>query len=111
MPYQKMSDKLARRAVPELTAKSPDDVIADVVWAVDGAAAWIPGTTCLPKALVGRYLLRRAGCDSRVRFGVAKQSDGAFAAHAWLENSEGILIGGDTAIDYSPMPIWPPDAA
>jgi hypothetical protein len=109
MPYQKMYDRLERRAARQYSVTQ--DITEDVVWAVNGTAAWIPGTRCLPKALVGRYLLRRSGCDSRVRFGVTKQSDGAFAAHAWLENGECVLIGGETMLDYSPMPVWPPDAA
>lgn len=109
MPYRSMYDRLEQRAARKVTVAG--DITEDVVWAVNGAAAFIPGTRCLPKALVGRYLLRRAGCDSRVRFGVAKQGDGAFAAHAWLENAEGVLIGGETMLDYSPMPVWPPDAA
>jgi hypothetical protein len=110
--YQKMHDVLERLARPgkaDIANGSVSD--AEIVWAVSSAAARLPGTTCLPRALVGRYLMLRAGCPARIRFGVGKQSDGTFAAHAWLESRDRILLGGETMLDYSPMPVWPPDAA
>ena len=116
LAYEKMHNLIERFAGSgkvkiESDANAAADSSADIVWAVTSAASRIPGTTCLPRALVGRYLLLRVGCPARVRFGVAKQSDGAFAAHAWLESRDRILLGGETALDYSPMPVWPPDAA
>jgi hypothetical protein len=115
LTYRRVHDLLERSCPRGRAAESPAPEEAamreNVAWAVTVAASRIPGTTCLPRALVGQFLLRRAGCPARVRFGVAKHNDGAFAAHAWLESRDQILIGGETMLDYSPMPAWPPDVA
>ena len=115
-PYQRVQDRLDRfaRSGSEGTdnvGSNGDVTVAEsVVWAVNSAAARIPGTTCLPRALVGRYLLRCAGCHANIRFGVNKGMDGVFAAHAWLESRDQVLLGGDTLLEYTPLKSWPTDA-
>lgn len=116
-PYQKVYDRLerlARRDSDRLEANGPtvgSDVANRIAWAVTSAASRIPGTTCLPRALVGHYLLLRAGCPARIRFGANKGTDGEFAAHAWLESCDQILLGGDTVLEYTPLNTWPTDTA
>ena len=116
-PYQKVNDRLEQWARHGPVQEVEPDPIADIAtadniaWAVTSAAARIPGTTCLPRALVGRYLLVRAGCPATIHFGTNKGSDGAFAAHAWLESRDRVLLGGETRLDYIPLTAWPTDAA
>jgi hypothetical protein len=114
LPYQRVNDLVERRAAKSRvrSARSSAAIVTadDIVWAINSAAARLPGTTCLPRALAGRYLLLRAGLPGQVRFGVTKDG-GVFAAHAWLESRDRILIGGETAADYLPLPAWPADAA
>jgi hypothetical protein len=45
------------------------------------------------------YLMGRAGRDSQVRIGVAKDAEGRFESHAWLEYQGKVLVGdnGDLA--------------
>lgn len=116
-PYQKVHDRFERSArrgsVQNDRSGSPADegIVENIVWAVNSVAARIPGTACLPRALVGRYLLLRVGCPANIRFGANKGADGAFAAHAWLESRDRVLIGGETMQEYSPLTAWPTDAA
>ena len=75
---------------------------SEIARAVTRAATLVPFATCLTQALAGGFLLRRAGTNAIVHFGVAKGEAG-FKAHAWLESDEGILIGGREAAAYLPL--------
>ncbi len=39
-------------------------------------------------------MLRRAGCDTTLRYGVATEGEKRLAAHAWLEHDGVEIIGG-----------------
>jgi hypothetical protein len=60
--------------------------------AICTASRWVPKATCLTKAVALHILLRRAGLQSRIRIGVAKDA-GNFEAHAWVEHQEKVVIG------------------
>jgi len=60
--------------------------------AICAASRWVPKATCLTKAVALHILLRRAGLQSRIRIGVAKDG-GNFEAHAWVEHQEKVVIG------------------
>lgn len=77
--------------------------IERTTWAVRQAAAAVPwGRTCLTEALTAAALLRRAGCDARLQYGVAPGGDQILAAHAWLE-SRGVVVMGGSARAYAPL--------
>ncbi len=63
--------------------------------------------TCLTEALTARCLLRRRGADAALRIGVALATDAGapLAAHAWLEHAGRIIMGGETADRYEPLPL------
>lgn len=73
-----------------------------VAAAVMRATRLVPFSTCLVQALTGRWLLRRAGEDAQVRFGVAFGTEG-FQAHAWLDAGERILIGAREAVTHESL--------
>ena len=85
--------------------------VAARAWTVDAAAmraqtvARAVGTaavrgpvraTCLPRALLTWWLLRREGIASCLRIGVAREG-GVFKAHAWVEHA-GRPLGDDPEI-------------
>jgi len=75
----------------------------DVAWAVAIAARYVPGgDNCLVQALAGAAIMARLGLRARVRLGVAHQ--GVFAAHAWVECGDRIVIGAQEAARYSGLP-------
>lgn len=55
-------------------------------WAVATASAFIPGATCLPRALAVQLLLGRRGYVSRLRIGMARGVEGSLEGHAWVEH-------------------------
>lgn len=57
---------------------------------------------CLVQALAGQQLLTQDRIASEIVVGTAKQLDGTFAAHAWLCQSERIVLGGDVG-DFVPL--------
>jgi transglutaminase superfamily protein len=96
---------MARR--PDRRAADPACVDAErrIAWAVRTATYLVPmGRTCLTEALTAQHLLRRRGCDTTLRFGVAKCAADAVTAHAWLETAGRILIGGESAALYASLP-------
>ena len=74
----------------------------EIALAVTRASRLVPFATCLTQALAGGFLIRRAGSNAVIHFGVAKGEAG-FKAHAWLESDGDILIGGREAAAYLPL--------
>ena len=78
------------RWVERRPVRSPPDPSVDETllasW-VDRLLTRLPGPwhrTCLKRAFVLYYLLRRAGRPAELRIGVRKDPEGKLAAHAWL---------------------------
>jgi hypothetical protein len=89
------------RVIARVVARSPrtaDDggptpeAIAD---AVRSAAVLVPRSTCLVQALAGQALMRHYGHRSQLSIGVARAGPGQFNAHAWLETTNGGLLGAE----------------
>jgi hypothetical protein len=97
-PYRWIEARLMKP--PAATAA--DVPAADLARAVTRASRLVPFATCLTQALAGGFLIRRAGRNAIIHFGVAR-GDAGFKAHAWLESDGGILIGGSEAAAYLPL--------
>ncbi|MEO6222778.1 MAG: lasso peptide biosynthesis B2 protein [Vicinamibacterales bacterium] len=78
------------------------DPPAAIALAVTRASTLVPMATCLTQALAAGFLIRRAGRNAIIHFGVARD-DAGFKAHAWLESDGGVLIGGREAAAYLPL--------
>ncbi len=66
--------------------------VAEAEWAVGCASRWIPGSTCLSRALALNQMLSRGGHVSRIHLGVTRSPEGRFAAHAWVEHDRAPLL-------------------
>ena len=86
------------------TAKQPRS-LQTTLWAVRTAASLVPGTTCLPAALVMQRFLAAGGHESELHIGVARQ-DGHFAAHAWVTRHGEVVIGDDVPVAYATLLRW-----
>jgi hypothetical protein len=83
-------------------AAAPEDVlVTQVVWAVGAISFLVPGTNCLTRAVAVEAMLRSAGYESTIEFGVDKESGESFAAHAWVRCGDRIVIGGPTTERYA----------
>ena len=67
-------------------------------------APWIWHYTCLRRATVLAFLLRRDGRDAEVVFGARRRADGRLEAHAWLRcgGEDPFLEHGDVR-SYEPL--------
>lgn len=90
------------RFLPQPASTHAAVLPSEIALAVTRASRLVPIATCLTQALAGGFLIRRAGANATVHFGVAKGEAG-FKAHAWLEGDGGILIGGREAAGYLPL--------
>ncbi|MGE0877297.1 MAG: lasso peptide biosynthesis B2 protein [Acidimicrobiia bacterium] len=79
----------ARRTIPP---NECDNFSAFVGQAVNGAARrWhLASTSCLPRAVLCWWLLRRQGIESEVHIGIPDRATG-FVAHAWVERNGRVL--------------------
>jgi hypothetical protein len=71
--------------------------IRRALWAVEAAARRVPAATCLTQGLAAQALLGRLGQPSELRLGVARNANGKFEAHAWVEIEGRVVIGGAIA--------------
>ena len=69
--------------------------IAAVVSLAGRRSLW--PTSCLRQALTLWILLAHRGIKSEVRVGVEGTAGSGFAAHAWVERNDRVLIGGEHA--------------
>ena len=81
-------------------ACSPPERIA---WAVATAARFVPGATCLPRALVAESLLRRMGYAATLHIGVTRGDDRTLEAHAWVEYLGKVVVGEAGVERYSTL--------
>lgn len=71
---------------------------AEIRWATTTAADQLPGTTCLPRALVAHTLCGRYGHEASVYLGVDRDA-ADFAAHSWVESGDEVVVGGDVDLE------------
>ncbi|MDI6644200.1 MAG: lasso peptide biosynthesis B2 protein [Methanobacteriaceae archaeon] len=90
-PFKYMQEHLARS--PKIKAKNNNIKAEHVSWAVNAVSIYLPGSTCLTRALTGYQLLADMNYESQVKIGVGRDSQGEFEAHAWLETDNKIIIG------------------
>jgi transglutaminase superfamily protein len=78
--------------------------------AVDIAARFVPGATCLVKAQVCSAMLNHLGYPAEIKIGVWKKSSN-LEAHAWVE-CEGLVVLGASNNQYVELPkiAAPPEA-
>lgn len=83
--FERMRRLLGREASSRREANDPvarAETVARMV-AIAARRGPLPAS-CLPRALVTSWLLRREGIESALRIGVARDG-GPFRAHAWVE--------------------------
>jgi Transglutaminase-like superfamily len=74
------------RSLRHLPFAVPADApVGRLVWAVRAAGRRVPAASCLTQSLALQFLLARAGQPSQLRFGINKDPNTGFHAHAWVE--------------------------
>ncbi len=83
MPFQRLRRLTTRDRLP--INIRPGMPISSIVWAVKAASRRVPTASCLTQSLALQCLLARAGYESQICIGVAKNPEIKFQAHAWVE--------------------------
>ena len=63
------------------------------------ASSFVPGSTCLTRALALAGVLARRGVESRVVIGARRAASG-LEAHAWVTSGGRVILGGATHEAY-----------
>ena len=79
-----------------------DHEIGDRIAAMDRAARYLPGATCLAKSIGLVWMLRGRGVAAHVRIGVRTLE--AFESHAWVE-LDGVALTDPNAPEGAFVPI------
>ncbi|MCG5062165.1 MAG: lasso peptide biosynthesis B2 protein [Limnoraphis sp. WC205] len=79
--------------------------VSKIVWAVNLSSRYMPGgVKCLARALTMQILMGQYGYSSELRIGVAKEKEGQFVAHAWVESQGQVIIGNLTDLSrFTPL--------
>ena len=85
----------------------------DVIWAVETAANILPWRiVCIEKGLVAQRMLRAAGMDAILHYGVRTLwQDDSLEAHVWVTVGERLLIGGEEAHGFAAVATYPPEGS
>ncbi|BCM94309.1 hypothetical protein IAD21_06214 [Abditibacteriota bacterium] len=71
------------------------------IWAVNVAGHFVPCSTCLVKAVALHTLLERYGEPAQLHIGVAKGAGDQLLAHAWVQQEDRVLVGGEESNRYT----------
>lgn len=95
--YKTLRGTLSRISKPSAEVEPLDYAATDsVLWAVKAASKRMPwASTCLTRGLAGQVMLGRMGKQTRLHIGVARDTENALKAHAWLEADGKVIIGAD----------------
>lgn len=76
-----------------------------IAWAIRAASRYLPGSrNCLVQSLAAQAMLAQQRSASQLRIGVAKDDDGRFKAHAWVECDGETIIGAEGVSQYTTFP-------
>jgi Transglutaminase-like superfamily len=81
----------------------------DAVWAVEAAARRLPWRTmCIEKGLALQRLLRIAGVDALLHYGVRRSPEtGTLEAHVWVTVAGETIIGAEQAPHFAEVASFP----
>jgi hypothetical protein len=94
---QRMASSLGRRK------SSAARLTTEIGWAVAASGRALRIENCLSQALTAHVLLLRSDHDPEIRVGVARDADGRFSAHAWVESDGSIVVGDDERGRFEPV--------
>lgn len=83
---------------------APDSIARRFSAGIQIAAGVLPFATCLPQAILARYVLGRRGYDAAIHIGV-RTVDGTLTAHAWTMSGRRIVSGGPESVVAQFKPI------
>jgi len=94
VPFERWRGALQHAPEQRLRVTPGERQLAQLVWAVNGVGARFPERlNCLPRALAMRWMMQRRRWPNTLELGVARDPEGKFEAHAWLEHDGRVIMG------------------
>ena len=105
MPFE----RVMRATAPHGPRNLADSEMDRLVWAVAAARrrSWLRAV-CIESALALRSMLGRRGVASALHYGIRNDEGEGLQAHVWLSVSGTIVIGGETAEQFSEVATFDP---
>jgi hypothetical protein len=94
LPFTTVRGLLGRLAPEPPPSSSGGHPVQRIRRAISLVSRYVPGASCLTRALSAQALLRRDGHPASLHIGVAREDDGQLVAHAWVESNGRVVIGG-----------------
>ena len=105
LPYRvltRLFERPARR--PEFAGPERERACLEVRSAIQGAARWVRGSVCLPRAMAAQAMLRRRAITTTLYLGVGTPSSARRGtSHAWLTDGELGVAGTRSNAGYTPV--------
>lgn len=99
--------KLGSRRLGVGAAQLPDSIQRNS-WAVAAVAARVPWKAlCFQQGLTFQRMVRRAGYDARLHYGVGRDHAGSLNAHVWISIDGDVVLGGDTSPSFRQVLVYP----
>ncbi|MDQ1260873.1 MAG: hypothetical protein QG575_54 [Euryarchaeota archaeon] len=105
LPFGSIRNLAERDLIPRNVSAGKRLPVTTIIWSVRAMCRYVPQATCLTQALAGKMLLATFGHESCLRIGVARDQEGKFLAHAWLED-HGRTILGESESKFIPLLSW-----
>jgi hypothetical protein len=97
LPFESVQQLVKRYQQAPETATDVDTLKRAIL----ATSRYVPRCTCLVQALAMSLLLKRYGHASDLHIGVARNEEGKFMAHAWVERQGQVVIGGPNVEQYT----------
>ena len=104
-------ERTALRSARVAPVRLLEDTSVNIAWGVTTAARYVPRATCLTQAIAAQWLFAWVGHPTVLRIGVAKGTDKALRAHAWLESEGRVVVGAESLEQDKYIALSPPAAA
>ena len=110
IPVRKIIGAITHGRAANSEAKATEsgiDSARRVRWAVSAIARHSAVEfVCFPQALAGYTMLRWRNVPSTVVYGVARSQAGELQAHAWLTVGDRVVLGDESAGEFTPIERW-----
>ncbi len=113
LPFRRIVGAIAAPASKEeAEPQAAEAMIESTRWAIEASARVLPWKiVCFQKGLTMQWMLRRRNIASRLHYGVAQDEQSGVKAHVWITYHGEPIIGGDEAVGYACLAVFPPDDA
>ena len=87
---------------PDADTEAQRAAAAEIGWAVRGLGRRLPWMSqCLVQGAAAMWMLQRRRIPSTLYFGLAKDTGGELAAHAWVRSGKQVLTGAKGRDDFN----------